>query len=63
MKKGILGIAITLGTFLLILVIHKVLGGDAGQAKRSDWFPLLYILPVMVGLFIFFLASTIFKKK
>lgn len=55
MKKGIIGIGITLGAFLLLMLIFKLFGGDAGQAGRSDWFPLVYILPVMAGLLFFFM--------
>lgn len=55
MKKGVIGIGITLGTFLLLILIFKLFGGDEGQAGRSDWFPLAYILPVMAGLAFFFI--------
>lgn len=57
MKKGIVGIMIVVFAYLLILGVFLLLGGDAGQAKRSDWFPLVYILPGMVGLWYFFFKA------
>lgn len=54
MKKGIIGILITIGTFILLIFIFKILGGDQAQSHRSDWFPLAYIIPVMAGLFFYF---------
>lgn len=58
MKKGIKGILIVVFVYLLILGVFMLLGGDSAQSKRSDWFPLVYILPGMVGLFYYF-----FKKE
>lgn len=57
MKKGFLGIVITVGTYLLLILIHALLGGDKGQSGRSDWFPLIYIIPVMAGLLTYFIVK------
>lgn len=44
------GLLVVGGAFGLTLLIHKLFGGDAGQAKKSEWFPLWYIIPIMVAL-------------
>jgi len=38
--------------FLLILGLHQLLGGDQAQSKRSDWYPLRYIIPIMISMFL-----------
>lgn len=48
MKKGLVGSLYVLGLFLLILIVHHFLGGDKAQENRSDWYPLLYIIPLFL---------------
>ena len=59
MKKGLVGSLFVVGIFLIILFVHYVLGGDKAQGNRSDWFPLYYIIPLMIlgGGIIYYLAN------
>lgn len=58
-----MGILITVGVFLLCILIHWMLGGDKGQANRSEWYPLLYIVPAMMGLLAFFILNDKSQNK
>jgi hypothetical protein len=54
MKKGLVGSVIVAAMFAILLGIFYLLGGDKGQASRSDWFPLVYIAPgmgILLGVF------------
>jgi drug/metabolite transporter (DMT)-like permease len=63
MKKGLVGSFIVVAMFAILLGIFFLLGGDKGQASRSDWFPLVYIAPGMgILLGIFMVADYITTK-
>ena len=54
MKKGLIGSLIVAAMFAILIGIFYLLGGDKGQASRSDWFPLVYIAPgmgILLGVF------------